>query len=194
MPFCVHRGPLLARSLAGVAVLLTGASVALAFALWLDSRPPRMELAPCRACASVYASSPIADLDLCTVMSAPEEFRDRTVRVDGVFLHDAGQTMLVSDACKKQSIFVGMSRDLVACAGTEKALEIHTGFRSWYDSEAAVTLVGRIGEIDNPDSYYLGEYGLNILCLERVNPLFKPSRIRYAIGRFFKFVMRREKV
>lgn len=65
----------------------------------------------------------------------------------------------------------GLDQACESCMGARKALTIYTGFEEWYDSEAIVVVVGRIGTINNPRSYYHGEIGFNILCLEKVEPI-----------------------
>jgi hypothetical protein len=113
------------------------------------------------------------------------------VRVRGTFRNDACYTSLRVDSCPNDFIRVGLSRDVTACSGTQKALAIYTGFGEWYDGPpVTATLVGRIREIQNQNSCERDQLGLDILCLESVIPLggIEPPRSHYAIGRVLDLI------
>src|SRR6266545_4420123 len=68
-------------------------------------------------------------------------------------------------------IRTGLNDSCEAGAGARKALTIYSGFETWYDSSAIVVMVGQAGRINNPKSFFHGDDGFNILCLERVEPI-----------------------
>ena len=181
---------ILVRTLAVTIILLVAASLVGAAVLWHSSALPSIESAPCGGCSSLYSSAKVVDSDVCALSASPESFRDQLVRVHGIFVHDSCYTHMVSDSCRTDFVRVGISRDIAACRGAQKALGICTGLGEWYDSSAVAIVVGRMHEIENQQSCNRGQFGLDILCLESVRPIdgVKPPRLHYAVGKLFDFI------
>jgi hypothetical protein len=157
--------------------------IAPAISVWAVSRIPNTEASPCRTCAGVYASAEIPTVNICQLSAELKQFSGKTVRVTGTFHHDAGQITLRNYDCGAV-IYLGLSPSCESCAGTQKALTMYTGYRTWYDSDANATVVARVGRIEGDNNFYRGYDGLNVVCLERVEPIGSSvrHRIYYAVG------------
>jgi hypothetical protein len=157
--------------------------------VWVVSRIPETEAPPCRSCSTIYASQ-IPTVNLCQLSSDLKRFSGKTVRVTGMFHHDAGQISLRDYDCDA-GIYAGLSPTCESCVGTQKALTMYTGYRTWYDSDANATVVARIGRIEGDNNFYRGYDGLNILCLERVEPIGPRVwyRIYYTVGQIGKRIL-----
>jgi hypothetical protein len=179
------------RILAVALMLLVGGSLVGAAVLWHTSAIPALSATPCHDCSAIYMSGHIIDANVCTLSASPESLRDQLVRVRGTFVHDSCYTSLRDDSCPDDYVRVGLSRDITACAGAQKALAIQTGFGQWYDGPpVGVTVLGRLREIQNQKSCNLNQLGLDVLCLESVTPMYDviESRVKYAIGRIFDLI------
>jgi Fe-S cluster biogenesis protein NfuA len=157
--------------------------IAPAITVWAVSRVPDTEAPPCRSCAGVYASAEIPTVNVCQLSASPKQFSGKTVRVTAIFHHDAGQISLRNYDCGAR-VYVGLSPSCESCAGTQKALTMYTGYRTWYDSDANVTVVGKVGRIEGDNNFYRDYDGINVICLERVEPIGWSVfyRIYYTVG------------
>jgi hypothetical protein len=157
--------------------------------VWTVSRIPQTEAPPCHSCAGIY-SSQIPTVNLCELGSNLKQFSDQTIRVAGIFHHDAGQISLRNYDCGA-GIYAGVSPSCESCVGTQKALTMYSGYRTWYDSDANATVVAKVGRIEGDNNFYRGYDGLNILCLERVEPIGPTVyyRIYYTVGQIGKRVL-----
>src|SRR5882724_13119859 len=117
-----------ARILAAALILVIGGSLVGAAVLWHTSAIPTVSATPCHDCSALYSSGHIIDADVYALSATPESLRDQLVRVRGTFVHDSCYTSLRSNSCPHNYVRVGISRDIAACAGAQKALAIQTGF------------------------------------------------------------------
>lgn len=148
------------------------------------SRVAEKEEAPCRDCSEIYSSSEILTVTLCEISANPERYRGRLVRIRAVFHHDAGTIHLFDPCGSGGAARAGVAESCGACAGAWKALSIYSGYRTWYDGDADVVVVGRAGRIEG-NNFYQGLDGFNVLCLERAGPAGSGvwQRVYYTIGR-----------
>lgn len=134
-----------------------------------------VEQPPCRSCSQIYSSSgSIPTLEFCEFAANPTRYNGQLVRVRALFTNDAAQTTLSppeGQCPSAMAMRTGLDEQCEACEGARKALTIYSGFETWYDSRAIIVAVGRTGRINNPKSYYKGEDGFNIVCLESVEPI-----------------------
>jgi hypothetical protein len=151
--------------------------------IWMVSRIAGKEEPPCRGCAELYSSSEIPTVTLCEISANPEQYRGKLVRVRAVFHNDAGAIHFFDSCGSGGTMYAGIGESCGACAGTWKALSVYSGYKTWYDSDARVAVIGRAGHIGGKN-FYRDFDGFNILCLERVEPvgLGVWQRIYYTIG------------
>ena len=166
--------------------LLTFAIGVAAASVWMVSRIAESEEPPCRSCSEIYTSSEISTVTFRELSANPGEFRGKLVRVEAIFHHDSGAISLRGERwAGPGAMYAGVAESRGACPGAWKALTVYSGYRTWYDSEADVVVVGRLERIDGEGDFYAGREGFNILCLERVEPIGSGirQRVYYAIGR-----------
>ncbi len=177
------------RLIAALVSFFVGVSIA---TVWMYSRVRNMELPPCQSCAEIYSSSPeILTASVCEIVNNPERYANRTVRVQAMLHNDAGYIYLYDESrpCGQNSIlYVGLTEPLKSCEGTRKTLTVHSGIGTWYDGTVSITVVGRLGHIEEYRGFYDGENGFNVLCIERVSSVGSGmlGRIRYTIGEVVK--------
>lgn len=179
---------------------LVVALLSFCFAVWFVSGADEREQPPCRSCAALY-SAEIPTVSLCDIARAPDRFSGKMIRVRSEFRHDAG-TIILDDAvggCERSAfLYAGLDESFAACDGALEELALHSGFGTWYDGSAAVTVVGRFGRIETANSFYTGEVGFTIMCLEHAEQremdtaasMFYGSlaRMYFTIGRVAKFM------
>ena len=151
-----------------------------------------LEQPPCQSCAGIYSSNgPIPTVEFCEFAAHPGLYSNGLVRLRAEFANDASQTILrpPQGQCQEPMLAIrtGLDKHCAACDGARKALSIYSGFETWYDSHALVVVVGRMGVIKNPKSYYNGEPGFNISCLESVQPIGSGEMERQEYERWFPF-------
>ena len=147
---------------------------------------PAVEKSPCRSCSLLYRQE-IPLVSVCDLNRNFEQYRGQLVRVRGFLAHDAGQITLIDEgSCALHSGFANRGE---GCNGSFEALFVYTGWGSWYDSAAQVTVVGHVGPLENP-TLYADDRGFNIDCLESVEPLGTglKERIKYTLGGLFRRV------
>ena len=145
--------------------------------LW---RVPVAENPPCSACFLLYRQE-IPLVSMCELNRNFEQYRGKVVRVRGFFNNDAGQVTVSDDgSC---ALHAGFSNRCEGCNGTYEALMVYSGYGSWYDSSARVTVIGHVGPLENP-TLYADDRGFNIDCLESVAPRGTglQERVKYTLG------------
>ena len=161
--------------------------------VWLVSRIPDIEVPPCRNCASMYGSPVVPTVTLCELAAHREQYAGKVVRVSATFHHDSGTINLYDHDCvPSAAMYAGIAPSCEYCVGAKKALTMYTGYGTWYDSIATVTLVGRVGRIEGDNNFYRGYDGFNVLCVERVAPIGSGvgHRIYYTIGQIANRIYR----
>jgi hypothetical protein len=178
-----------------VVVALLTFSIGLAVAsVWAIISVER-DAAPCNSFASFYAAAAdeIPTVTLCEIVSDPERYRDRVVRLKATFYHDAGTVSLgeKGNCAKSTHTYAGFAGFPASCAGNQKLLSIHSGYSTWYDGPPVdLVVVGRSG-IVNDGNFYQGREGFNILCVEQVTPdgMGIWQRIYYTVGKVVNFIV-----
>jgi len=173
-------------SLRFITALLTfGIGIAIS-SVWLISRVDE-EQAPCRSCATIYASqSEIPTVSLRELEGNEERYKNRVVRVNAVFRSDAGTVSLHDESGGTKG---GFAENSVSCVGAEKSLSVYSGYETWYDGTAHVAVIGKYGRIE-PKNFYQGYDGFNIMCLERAKPTDSGlrGRISYTVGKLGNYI------
>lgn len=176
-----------------IALLTFGIGLAVA-SIWTITSVDQ-EVAPCNSFAAVYpaAANEIPSVTLCEIVSDPERYRDRVVRLKAAFHHDAGTVSLgeAGNCAKSTHTYAGYADFPTSCAGNQKLLSIHSGYDTWYDGPpVGVVVVGRSGIIEDKN-FYQGREGFNILCVEQVMPdgIGIRQRIYYTVGKAVNFVI-----
>jgi hypothetical protein len=125
--------------------------------------------------------SSIADEKMLSVCDlAHGKAPDKPVRVSGTFYNDSQQLSLRGLGC---SMIVGLADPKRGCTGAWRRLQMLSGIQTWYDGDADVTVVGRLGRIP-AGNYYEGQPGFVMSCVEQVRSAPKlRDRIRYSIHR-----------
>ena len=153
------------------------------------------DVAPCDSFAAAHAdaANEIPTVTLCEIAADPERYRDRVVRRKATFRHDAGTVSLSEKGhcAGDASAYAGFAGFPASCAGNQKLLSIHSGYKTWYDGPPVdVVVVGRFGIIEE-GNLYQGREGFNILCVEQVSPddMGIWQRIYYTVGKAVNFVL-----
>jgi hypothetical protein len=138
----------------------------------------------------------VMDATFSELMLTPEKYADQLIRLEAMFVHDAGFTFLRNpfNTSWEKSLHTGFGKDFIACAVTQKALTFHTGLDTWYDGEIQVTVIGKYGIIEDQRNFQTGRKGFTILCLEQVKPAdtekeISINTIRYSLGQLGKYVL-----
>lgn len=176
-----------------VVVALLTFSVGLAVASVWAITSVEQEVAPCDSFAAVYPANEIPNVTLCDIVSDPERYRERVVKLTATFYHDGGTVALGGrgDCAKQAYTFAGFAGFPASCAGNQKLLSIHTGYKTWYDGPPVdVVLIGRPGIIED-GNLYQGREGFNILCVEQVTPdgMGIWQRVYYTVGKVLNFIV-----
>jgi hypothetical protein len=170
MNFALTRRRVLVALIAIVMLVILGLSI-----FRPRSANVTLEQAPCTKCRAVYSASEIPTIAICELTDNLTRYDGKLVRLKAIFVHDAGQTYLRPEdgTCLQGGggMNTGLDERSEACDGARKALSVYTGFETWYDSRAKVVVIGRVGQINNPRSYFHKGEGFNILCLEHVEPI-----------------------
>ena len=130
----------------------------------------------CNKCQQI--SENIINLTTEELMSCPQKYENKIIRTSTILHHDSGQLFLGDEGAKLSSlVLAGIGKDFTSCYFTRRAITFNTGYRTWYDGSAQVTLIGKFGIIDDQMNFHSGINGLNMLCFEAVYSTENQSRL-----------------
>ena len=170
------------RRIAKVVAVMALVLFVVAAAVVIDSlRVGEQEQPPCSACAQTLNA--VSAVTVCELSNNLQKYVGQRIRVNAEFQNDAGQLFLKESGCM---IHAGFDKDRRAGTGTWRKMQVASGFETWYDGSASVSVVGFISTIPS-GNYYAGEEGFTVSCLEevRTEPTFS-QRTRFAMGRLFR--------
>lgn len=147
----------------------------------------------CNKCTQLSAQA--VHITLEELSACPQKYENKLVRLYAILHHDSGELFLGNGGAKFSSrVIAGIGKDYTSCYFTRRAFTFNTGYRTWYDGSAKVTLIGKFGIIDNQLDFHDGMDGLTILCFEAVNPhaswTVPINHIRYVITRTSRMLLR----
>jgi hypothetical protein len=170
------------RDMKRILVGILAVGIILTMFVAFDSRVGEREVPPCAACTKIYAEASSAFIPVAAETLSPQlqVYHGQLVRVRGTFKNDGGRYFLAAGASE---IPVTLTSELRSCRGQMERLGVACGIGTWYDGSADVIAAGRVETLRVGSA--VGELGLTLLCLERVNDPTFGSRMRYVMRHIF---------
>jgi hypothetical protein len=138
---------------------------------------PRESINVCTPCRAISESELLDEAASLRDILDHKSFIGKRVRLRTELLHDAG-FLFVSTPDSPIRVRASFDENGVDCPGTEEVLKTCTGFGSWYDGSATVTLVGALTSSSDGNEF-------KILCVEEVDISGEPfnfHRLRFKFG------------
>ncbi len=148
----------------------------------------------CSKCKKI--STNVINLTIEELNSCPQKYENKIIRMAAILHHDSGQLFLGDEGFNTRNIYVpaGRGEDFVSCYFTQRAITFNTGYRTWYDGSAHITMFGKFGIIDDQMRFHSGITGVTLLCIEAVTPANSWSapinNYRYALARTSRLIFR----
>ena len=141
----------------------------------------------CTNCEALSENALIITLK--EIDSCPQKFENKVIRISSILHHDSGEIFLSENWQEKPKYYIpaGLGKDFTSCTSTRRAVSFNTGYQTWYDGSAQVTIIGKFGIIDDQTGFHDDRIGITILCFEKVSPVnfssLNVNRVRYIIAR-----------